>query len=138
MEEFLVVPSGHARAPADRRRHGEAMERAAWGWLERRHPRPRRLLARNWRWRGGELDLVFEERREDGRVTLVFAEVRTRRHARLGAAETLTGAKVRRLRTSATRYLARYAGRAHDARFDLLGWDAGAGWRWWPGFVSGE
>ena len=48
-----------------------------------------RILARNWRCRQGEIDLVAEE---DG--TLVFAEVRLRRDARFGgAAESVTAAK---------------------------------------------
>jgi putative endonuclease len=73
-----------------------------------------RILARNWRCRHGEIDLVAE----DG-GTLVFAEVRLRRSERYGgAAESVTGAKRRRLLAAARLYL---AGRKEvNCRFDVL------------------
>jgi putative endonuclease len=73
-----------------------------------------RILARNWRCRMGEIDLVAEEA-----GTLVFAEVRLRRDARYGgAAESLTAAKRARLIAAARLYL---AGRAPaPCRFDVL------------------
>ena len=52
-----------------------------------------RILARNWRCRHGEIDLVAEEG-----GTLVFAEVRLRRNPRFGgAAESVTAHKPTRL-----------------------------------------
>ena len=77
-----------------------------------------RVLARNWRCRHGEIDLVAE----DGR-TLVFAEVRLRHDERFGgAAESITAAKRARLIAAARLYLARRP----DAvcRFDVLLLDA--------------
>lgn len=73
-----------------------------------------RILARNWRCRLGEIDLVAEEG-----GTLVFAEVRLRRDARYGgAAESVTAAKRARLVAAARLYL---AGRGAAAcRFDVL------------------
>lgn len=73
-----------------------------------------RILARNWRCRLGEIDLVAEEG-----DTLVFAEVRLRRDARYGgAAESITAAKRARLLAAARLYL---AGRAPaPCRFDVL------------------
>lgn len=73
-----------------------------------------RILARNWRCRHGEIDLVAEDR-----GTLVFAEVRLRRSNRFGgAAESVTGAKRQRLLAAARLYL---AGRKEvDCRFDVL------------------
>lgn len=76
------------------------------------------ILARNWRCRHGEIDLIA---REGG--TLVFAEVRLRRDARFGgAAESVTAAKRARLVAAARLYL---AGRTEaDCRFDVLLLDA--------------
>ena len=73
-----------------------------------------RILARNWRCRLGEIDLVAEEA-----GTLVFAEVRLRRDARFGgAAESVTAAKRARIVAAARLYL---AGRAQvPCRFDVL------------------
>jgi putative endonuclease len=77
-----------------------------------------RILARNWRCRVGEIDLVAA----DG-DTLVFAEVRLRRGAAFGgAAESVTAAKRARLVAAARHYL---AGRPQVAcRFDVLLLDA--------------
>jgi putative endonuclease len=73
-----------------------------------------RLLARNWRCRHGEIDLIAEDR-----GTLVFAEVRLRHDARFGGAlDSVTEAKRARLRAAALAYL---AGRPEAAcRFDVL------------------
>jgi len=77
-----------------------------------------RVLARNWRCRHGEIDLVAEEG-----GTLVFAEVRYRRDERYGgAAGSVTPAKQARLIAAARLYLLR--GRASRpepvCRFDVL------------------
>lgn len=77
-----------------------------------------RILARNWRCRLGEIDLVAEEA-----GTLVFAEVRLRRDARFGgAAESVTAAKRARIVAAARLYLAGRA--AAPCRFDVLLLDA--------------
>jgi len=73
-----------------------------------------RVLARNWRCRHGEIDLVAEEG-----STLVFAEVRFRRDQRYGgAAESVTAAKQARLLAAARLYLMRRP--EADCRFDVL------------------
>ncbi len=73
-----------------------------------------RVLARNWRCRHGEIDLVAEEG-----GTLVFAEVRLRHDARFGgAAESITAAKRSRLLAAARLYLSRRPETA--CRFDVL------------------
>jgi putative endonuclease len=73
-----------------------------------------RVLARNWRCRHGEIDLVAEEG-----GTLVFAEVRYRSDARFGgAAESVTAAKQARLVAAARLYLMRRP--QADCRFDVL------------------
>jgi putative endonuclease len=74
-----------------------------------------RILARNWRCRHGEIDLVAQEG-----ATTVFAEVRLRRGAGFGgAAESVTAAKRARIVAAARAYLA--ARRVEtDCRFDVL------------------
>ncbi|MFY9316905.1 MAG: YraN family protein [Burkholderiales bacterium] len=73
-----------------------------------------RVLARNWRCRHGEIDLVAEEG-----GTLVFAEVRYRSGAGFGgAAESVTAAKQARLVAAARFYLMRRPQAA--CRFDVL------------------
>jgi uncharacterized protein (TIGR00252 family) len=60
------------------------------------------IVARNWRCREGEIDIVARRRGE-----LVFCEVKTRTSARFGApAEAVTVARQRRLRALAARFLA--------------------------------
>lgn len=73
-----------------------------------------KILARNWRCRFGEIDLVAEDA-----GTLVFAEVRLRAPGRFGgAAESITAAKRARLLAAARAYL---TGRAPvPCRFDVL------------------
>ena len=73
-----------------------------------------RVLARNWRCRHGEIDLVAEEG-----GTLVFAEVRFRSGERFGgAAESVTAAKQARLVAAARLYLIRRP--QANCRFDVL------------------
>ncbi|MEZ5558793.1 MAG: YraN family protein [Pseudomonadales bacterium] len=75
------------------------------------------LVARNFRVRLGELDLVML----DGPL-LVFVEVRYRASTSYGAAhETVTRAKQRRLHAAAELFRARYPQLAHRAcRFDVV------------------
>jgi len=77
-----------------------------------------RIVARNWRCRAGEIDLVVQ----DG-ATLVFVEVRLRRDTSFGGAEESVGAAKRaRLVAAARHYL---AGRPEvPCRFDVLLLDA--------------
>jgi len=77
-----------------------------------------RILARNWRCRAGEIDLVAQEG-----ATLVFAEVRLRRGAAFGgAAESVNAAKRARLVAAARQYVA--GRREVPCRFDVLLLDA--------------
>lgn len=75
------------------------------------------LLARNYRVKGGELDLVTEHR-----GVIVFTEVRARRTNRYGsAAESVTPTKAGRLRRAALAYLLRERGRDDlPCRFDVV------------------
>ena len=77
------------------------------------------IVQRNYRCRGGEIDLIAR----DGEV-LVFVEVRLRRNRAFGtAAESITAPKRRRLRLAARHYLARL-GREPPCRFDAVLLDA--------------
>lgn len=75
------------------------------------------LLARNYRCRGGELDLVME-----GSGMLVFVEVRHRASADFGTPEeTVTASKQKRLLLAARTYLLRHPRHAaRPMRFDVL------------------
>ncbi len=95
---------------------GEAAEEAALRWLEQQGLG---LVTRNYRCKAGEIDLVMQ----DGE-SLVFVEVRYRRHAGFGsAAESVGTAKQRRLRLAAEHYLQRLA-ILPPCRFDIIGIDA--------------
>ncbi|MDR2240220.1 MAG: YraN family protein [Zoogloeaceae bacterium] len=78
---------------------GDAAEARAADYLTRRGLK---ILTRNYRCRGGEIDLVCR----DG-AALVFVEVRLRAQRGFGgAAESITAAKQRRIALAARHYLA--------------------------------
>ncbi|HWT73045.1 MAG TPA: YraN family protein [Oxalicibacterium sp.] len=94
---------------------GQAGEDAALAWLQQRGLA---LAERNFRCKGGEIDLVMQ----DGE-TLVFVEVRKRAdklHG--GAAASITPAKQRRLIAAAQHYLQRYR-MPPPCRFDVIAID---------------
>ena len=74
------------------------------------------IVARNYRSRLGELDLVAED---DG--TIVFVEVKTRRDgAAVGPFEAVTKAKRRQMARVALDYLARHGQGERPMRFDVV------------------
>lgn len=76
------------------------------------------LLTRNFRTRGGEIDLIMLDKRDGG--TLVFVEVRQRADSlHGGAAASITPAKIRRLVCAAQAYLLRYPV-TPPCRFDVI------------------
>ena len=83
-----------------------------------------RILARNLRWRDGELDLVALER-----DALCFIEVRTRSSLRFGSAEESIDARKRsRVVRAARRALAEHRWPRHRRlRFDVVAIDAARG-----------
>jgi putative endonuclease len=92
---------------------GQAAEEQALAYL---HKQGLRLLARNYRSRSGEIDLVMQQA-----DTLVFVEVRYRQSSHFGSAvESVTAAKQRKLLSTASRFLQE---RALDVpcRFDVVG-----------------
>lgn len=99
----------------DPRRLGTDGEQAAARWYA---ARGYTVLARNWRCREGELDLVLEKD-----LTVVFCEVKTRTSDRFGSPfEAVGPAKQRRLRQLAARWLRDEAPfRPRSVRFDVAG-----------------
>lgn len=91
---------------------GSGPERLAAAHLERHGLR---VVARNYRCRFGEIDLVAE-----GPAGLVFVEVRARRSEDYGgAAHSITAAKRERLLAAARHYLATHRER-RPCRFDVV------------------
>ena len=77
------------------------------------------VMARNWRCRYGELDIIAAD--EDSR-TAVFVEVKTRTSDQFGGvAQAVTPEKVRRLRRLAGLWLASQDGSWSAVRIDVVG-----------------
>lgn len=75
-----------------------------------------KILARQYRTRMGELDLIAR----DGDV-VVFVEVKTRKHAAAGhPVEAITPAKQKKLTQLALAYLKQHRLLEHSARFDVV------------------
>ena len=93
---------------------GQAAEALARQFLEQRGLR---LLAQNWRCRLGELDLVMLDA-----DTVVFVEVRYRRHSAWGgAAESVDARKREKLSRAAQHFLQQEARWAkYPCRFDVI------------------
>lgn len=78
-----------------------------------------RILARNWRCRYGELDVIAVD---PATRTVVFVEVKTRTGDGFGGlAEAVTDQKVRRLRRLASLWLAGQDRRWPEIRIDVIG-----------------
>jgi putative endonuclease len=80
-----------------------------------------RILARNFRCRSGEIDVVAEDR-----GTVVFVEVKERTGESHGAAvDAVTGAKRRKVVAAARAYAARHGLTGSPVRFDVVAIDWG-------------
>lgn len=92
----------------------------------------RKLLCRNYRVRGGEIDLVLIESRFEFQE-LVFVEVRSRtsRNCWVDGVSSVDFQKRQRLRRAANHFLSRYRGQARTIRFDIMAYD-GKSWRHVP------
>ncbi|MGZ3689439.1 MAG: YraN family protein [Bdellovibrionota bacterium] len=109
---------------------GARAEREAEKWFATRAGA--KLLARNYFCKGGEIDLVFEEKRESGRTELVFVEVRSRGDTSwVSAAESVGTGKKMRLSRAIRHFLARYHGPASGLRVDLMAQN-GTSWEHLP------
>ncbi len=91
---------------------GQRAERVAQDYLERLGYA---LVARNWRCRFGELDLVMR----DGEV-VVFVEVRSRRGGTENAFMSVDGRKLRKLQMAITTYLSAMAWDDVQVRLDVV------------------
>jgi putative endonuclease len=99
----------------DKQIQGQAGEDAALSYLQQHGLT---LVARNFRCKGGEIDLIMQEH-----DTLLFIEVRKRADARHGgAAASVTSAKQARLIIAAQIYLQRYK-MPPACRFDVVAID---------------
>ncbi len=98
---------------ADRRRAlGASGEEAVASWYQ---ARGYEVVARNWRCREGELDLIVRHGR-----AFVFCEVKTRTTDAFGApVEAVNRAKQERLRRLAARWLTEAPLRPREIRFDV-------------------
>jgi putative endonuclease len=97
----------------DRRAVGTSSEEAAWRHLERAGYS---LVARNFRSRFGEIDLVVERA-----GVVVFVEVRSRRGERYGSAlESVDRRKQRQIGRMALEFVARRRLLDRRARFDVV------------------
>lgn len=109
-----------ARGGESTHQKGRRAEEAAAAWLE---AQGYTVLARNHATRRGEVDLVCREGE-----TLCFVEVRSRGGADHGTpAESITGAKARRVVAAATDWAVRHGGLDRAMRFDVVAVDLSAG-----------
>lgn len=110
------IPAGANRPrQLTRKQTGDAWELQARYWLERKGMR---FLAANVRERGGEIDLIMQDK-----STTVFVEVRYRKSSLFGgAAASVTASKQRKLLHAARLWLARHNGSFDtvDCRFDVV------------------
>ncbi len=115
-QRFQARARPRAGAPArgaHAQRFGRFGERSAARWYR---GAGYDVLARNWRCREGELDLVVAT----GSV-VVFVEVKARSSSRFGTgAEAVDHRKQRRVRAVASRWLAANGGRYAEVRFDVV------------------
>ncbi|MFA6312872.1 MAG: YraN family protein [Sterolibacterium sp.] len=104
-------PNRQLSTPPSRQLAGAQAEALAAAFLSRQGLR---VLERNWRVRGGEIDLICEDH-----GSLVFVEVRLRQRSDFGGAgASITPAKQRRLILAARHYLA--GKRERPCRFDAV------------------
>ena len=90
------------------------------------------LLAKNYRCRWGEIDLIFEHELSHRAVELVFVEVRARvRNVWVSAPESVDWKKQKRLKKTAEYFISQYQGLAQSMRLDLLFWN-GSVWSHMP------
>jgi putative endonuclease len=103
-----------------RRDLGDFGERVAAAHLE---SKGYRILARNFRCREGEVDLIAQLD-----ATVAFVEVKTRRGVSMGtAAESISTGKARRLLLAAQTFALQHDGLSQDRRIDVIAIDLDGG-----------
>ena len=78
-----------------------------------------KLIARNFRWRGGEIDLIFVRKK-----TVIFVEVRSFMGDKLGIEplETIRSSKIKKLLKTAMVFIDTHPEfQGYDLRFDAIG-----------------
>ena len=96
-----------------RRRLGSEGESLALAYLK---DKGLELVAKNYRCRLGELDLVMRQKEQ-----IVFVEVRTKSSAAFGTGlESITSKKRTKLKMLAQQFLAHYGLQGSDIRFDIV------------------
>lgn len=109
----LVGKSDRKLASARTATTGRAGERLAVRALKRAGYR---VLARNWRTRGGEIDIIAEQN-----GTIVFVEVKTRCSDSFAQPELAVDSRKRRkIARAAWRFLERNSATERDCRFDIV------------------
>lgn len=109
-------PSAFGRARTAKQLAGDAGEDRALHYLQQQGLT---LVARNFRCKGGEIDLILQDRSD-----LIFVEVRQRAsRAYGGAAASITASKQARLVIAAHTFLQRYR-TPPGCRFDVIAIDA--------------
>lgn len=82
------------------------------------------LLAKNYRRKIGEIDLIFEELLPSGEIELVFVEVRARLPGSwMNGLESVDFRKQQKLSMIISQFLVSYRGPAQTIRLDVLWWD---------------
>ena len=117
MKWFGKAPSpGHTGPrPTDNRGIGDLGEALAAAFLEGNNYR---ILERNYRCKGGEVDIVARDPRDK---SLVFVEVKTRRDLSYGVPQlAVTPFKQRQISKAAQTWLARNRQQDANARFDVI------------------
>ncbi len=110
---LAMVKISTPRPSADTNISGSLAEQLAAAFLKRRGLT---IVRRNYRCRGGEVDLICRDR-----GVLVFVEVRLRSNPNFGgAAASITQSKQARIILAAEHYLATLADTSPDCRFDCL------------------
>lgn len=95
----------------DRKQDGENGERFVQGWLEKQGFR---ILAKNYRTRMGEVDLIAEKAE-----VIAFVEVKSRHTAYFPVSMVITDGKQRRIIKAAKYYLAVHQISQRTIRFDV-------------------
>ena len=84
---------------------------------------PAQLVARNYRCKIGELDLIFEVEGEQG-CELVVVEVRGRvRNSMVDAIESVGPKKLLKIQNTIRHFVMSYQGPARSVRLDLMAWN---------------
>jgi putative endonuclease len=104
---------GRMKKADDRKQRGQAAEDVAARFLQ---SQGYRIVARNWRTRYGELDIIAEDR-----AALVFVEVRSKlSDDPTTPQETITSKKQRQVSQSALAYVSQHNIQDRPCRFDVV------------------